>query len=79
MSVWRVSEKQGKNNCKLEHEASCFTHIADASGMDVMVDGNGGYKIVVVGQGVELISLSLAEKLAPPSCGNHTLMDTTLN
>ena len=59
MSAWCMKESQEKEECRLEHVTSCFIHVADACDIDVIADGHECYKIAVVGQGIELISLSL--------------------
>ena len=56
LSVWRIREHSEQQDCKLEHETSCFVHVADASCMDVVADDQGRFTIAVVGQGIEVVS-----------------------
>jgi WD40 repeat protein len=57
LSVWSIQEQLPQQECKLVHETSCFVHVADASSMDVVTGDHGRLTVVVVGQGVEVVSL----------------------
>ena len=61
LTSWRLRKEGDKIqlNSELTYYASTFINVPDVSGMDIFIDNEGCFKVAVVGQGIEALSLSV--------------------